>query len=150
MIQNGLEIRAVVTGVIRHPLRGQAETAARKMLRKLIASTEHRAGGHGAAGENAVAGSEREIDIEDFVPPGQQLLQKLQDVGKETVCDRVIRIIGFRESSSRDSLMGGFQRGAHSSGILNIRGDVKTAIDTGKNQIRFLRKEISQADAHTV
>ena len=46
--------------------------------------------------------------------------------------------------------MGGFQRGAHSSGILNIRGDVKTAIDTGKNQIRFLRKEICQADAHTV
>ena len=32
MIQNGLEIRAVVTGVIRHPLRGQAETAARKPL----------------------------------------------------------------------------------------------------------------------
>ena len=54
------------------------------------------------------------------------------------------------KSSSRDSLMGGFQRGTHSSGILNIRGDVKTAIDTGKNQIRFLRKEICHADAHTV
>ena len=63
------------------------QTAARKALRQLIAAAEHRTGGNGAPGENPVAGSERKIHVEDFVTPGQLLLQKLQHMRQKTVCD---------------------------------------------------------------